>query len=391
MQKFLGRQQISTKRRTDITSLISAWCTENLRPVSIVADGGFIRLLNLIEPGYSVPSRTTIGASIRREYAELLQSLVRLLDVVDGLAVTTDLWSSSMNIAYATYTGHFIDPEWHLCTVVLDNSTFPDRHTAANIAEFTKSVLSDLKVDQRSKLIAVVSDQATNMVAAFNLLREDDLHLFTVACACHSLQTAIRHALDTPATSKLLGQCRCLVGHFNHSNVATNALCERQKAEGVRQPLRPVAEVTTRWNSTHDTLCRLWKLRSHITAVLEDITVMKAADQPLNLSSAQWKLVKCAADMLEPFRGVTNDLSSSKKVTISTVLPVMFGLVGKCAQAEDDSAFIFTLKERLASNLSTKFHLASIPPDSCEAIAAAHNPRFKGLMFPVGGRPGGYF
>ena len=49
MQKFLGRQQISTKRRVDKTVLISTWCTENLRPVSIVGDSGVVRLLNYIE------------------------------------------------------------------------------------------------------------------------------------------------------------------------------------------------------------------------------------------------------------------------------------------------------------------------------------------------------
>ena len=134
-----------------------------------------------------------------------------MLDAVDGISVTTDLWSSSMNLAYATFTGHMIDDDWTLRSVCLDNPSFPDRHTAENIASFTKCVLKDVCVE-RSKLVAVVSDQAANMVAAWKILKSTHPDLYAVACIYHRLQTAIRHALELTAVSKLLGSCRSWLG-----------------------------------------------------------------------------------------------------------------------------------------------------------------------------------
>ena len=40
--------------------------------------------------------------------------LIMLLQQVDRLVITTDLLSASANVAYATYTGHFIDSHWQL-------------------------------------------------------------------------------------------------------------------------------------------------------------------------------------------------------------------------------------------------------------------------------------
>ena len=112
---------------------------------------------------------------------------------------------------------------------------------------------------------------------------------------------------------------------------------------------------------------------------MNDITVRKAADQSMNLSAAQWKHVEAMAETLEPFRDATNDLSSSRKVTISTVLPMMLGLVGECAEQEDDTAFLATFKSNLAQHIREKFCLQYIQSDSCEAVAAALDPRFKDL------------
>ena len=380
MQRFLGRQTITDKRKNEITALIACWCTGSLRPLSIVGDSGFVKLLKLLEPGYKVPTRNTMAAVIRKDYEDLRKALLLVLDAVDGISVTTDLWSSSMNLAYATFTGHMIDDDWTLRAVCLDNPSFPDRHTAENIASFTKSVLKDLCVE-RSKLVAVVSDQAANMVAAWKILKSTHPDLYAVACVCHRLQTAIRHALELTAVSKLLGSCRRLVGHFNHSNVATHALKQQQVKEGVRFPLGVASEVATRWNSTHAMLARLNQLRLPITYVMNDITVTKTVDQSMNLTASQWKHVAALATTLEPFRDATNDLSSSKQVTVSTVLPIMLGLVGECESQDDDTAFLANFKALLAQKIQEKFDLCNIQPYSCEAIASALDPRFKSLAF----------
>ena len=67
---------------------------------------------------------------------------------------------------------------------------------------------------------------------------------------------------------------------------------EQQQKEGARNPLTVITEdIATRWNSTYDMLVRLSNMRVPLTAMMNEITVTKASDQSIYLSSAQWKLV----------------------------------------------------------------------------------------------------
>ena len=76
MRRFLGHQIIPDKRKNTITSLIASWCTGSLRPLSIVGDPGFVELMKFVEPGYTVPSRNTVGAVVRKDYEELRKALL---------------------------------------------------------------------------------------------------------------------------------------------------------------------------------------------------------------------------------------------------------------------------------------------------------------------------
>ena len=71
---------------------------------------------------------------------------------------------------------------------------------------------------------------------------------------------------------------------------------------------------------------RLHKLRFPINIVFSDPTVSKASDQALNLSATQWDQVKSLSDLLKPFRAATESFSSAKDVSVSTILPLVFGL-----------------------------------------------------------------
>ena len=54
-----------------------------------------------------------------------------------GVALTTDIWTST---AYMTVTLHYIDPNSVMQAFVLETFSFPERHTAVNIAEKLKEL-----------------------------------------------------------------------------------------------------------------------------------------------------------------------------------------------------------------------------------------------------------
>ena len=141
--------------------------------------------------------------------------------------MTFDYSSSARNVSYGTYTGHFIDSAWVLLTVVLDTPEFSCWHTAVNICTAVQDVLQCCKVEL-GQLSGVVTDEVANMVAATRLLKTQEIapHLYAVVCACHRLQTAIRHCMN------LSSESRRLVGHFRHSDISSEALRQRQTQEG---------------------------------------------------------------------------------------------------------------------------------------------------------------
>lgn len=67
-----------------------------------------------------------------------------------------------------------------------------ERHTAENLAIHLGNTFNEWEVN--SKVIAVVTDNARNIVNAISLI-SSDTNISTVLCAAHSLQLAINHSL----------------------------------------------------------------------------------------------------------------------------------------------------------------------------------------------------
>ena len=96
------------------------------------------------------------------------------------------------------------------------------------------------------KVVAVVCDNAANMVLASQFLEDwDDL-----PCFGHTLQLAVKAGLDLAIISRLTAVCRKIVGHCKHSVVAMGILREKQQSTNIAQHVL-IQDVATRWNSTY--------------------------------------------------------------------------------------------------------------------------------------------
>ena len=98
----------------------------------------------------------------------------------------------------------------------------------------------------------------------------DDLDWESLVCACHRLQNAVKTALTNSGSllDKLFAKSRKVVGHFHHSNLATEALLKEQREAGISRPKKLEQDVPTRWNSSFYMLQRLVELRTHVSNVL---------------------------------------------------------------------------------------------------------------------------
>jgi len=72
---------------------------------------------------------------------------------------------------------------------------------------------------------------------------------------------------------------------------------------------------------------RLLKLRLPISAVLADNTVTRRDNRNLDLQPSSWDLLEQLKTVLYPFEVATTYLSSEYNVSVSTMLPVVHGII----------------------------------------------------------------
>ena len=115
---------------------------DSTRPLSIVADPAFVRLLSFLEPEYKVPSRTLLASLLAKRHHRAKEEMNCILreQATAGVALTTDGWTWCATQSFMTHTVHFLDPEWVLRSGVLETVRFEGRHTAENLAAFSRDV-----------------------------------------------------------------------------------------------------------------------------------------------------------------------------------------------------------------------------------------------------------
>ena len=207
---------------------------------------------------------------------------------------------------------------------------------------------------------------------------KSDLQWDSVVCACHKLQNAIKTALSRtgPLLEDIFAKCRKVVGHFKHSNLATEALLKEQRDFGIARPKKLIQDVATRWNSSYNMLQRLVDLRSPVTAVLSKEKGSKLLLAPKDRAVAE-SLLSILSDL-----EVVTAMLSGEQYPLSQVLPIIHGVVNDTLlDNDDDLLLVVRVKDMLKEQLNNRFRMASLEADNLSVIAAALDPRFRNLPF----------
>ena len=201
-------------------------------------------------------------------------------------------------------------------------------------------------------------------------------------CSAHCLQLCLKSGLNINSIDRLLGASQKLVSHFRHSVVASEALKKKQQQMDVNGR-KLVKACVTRWNLSYEMLDHLLKLRWPVTAVLSDEEVTKRSDHSLDLKSEQWKLAEDLVKILEPFNIATTFLSYEENVSISSVFPILHGLIDQLKPSIDpaDSTAICQFKEKVSQEIKRRWELDSIDITSPLLLTSAIDPRFRQLTF----------
>lgn len=392
---FMGRR-CDNERANKITELIAQMICRDLRPLKTVTDHGFRDLMSFIEPNFVMPSRTHITDMIKAQYLSAKQKVRSVIVNCRNVALTTDSWTSCRNQSYVTVTAHFVsatplkqlmdkndknEKPMILKSVVLETREMDEKHTSENLAMRLIEVTEEYDIS-KPNVCAVVHDNAANMLRMHKVLVDQDCNTWEhVPCAAHTLQLAVRTGLKIAAVDELLSSCRRLVAHFRHSARASAALRKEQIAQ--KAPEHELLQaVATRWNSELKMLQRLAEQRWVIVKILatKEVTPDRA-HRNLDLSTEQWDLMSGLIQVLLQLQVATTVFSADKLVSISCVLPVMYGLVGNLKYDEHDHETVVQVKAAIRDDIIKRMKLNDLDLSSALVVSTAVDPRFKTMTY----------
>ena len=376
IDEFVLKTTCSTTRARKITQLLVDMVAIDARPIAIVEGTGFKRLVNYLEPGYKVPSAVHIASCLHERYSQVKGVIIKHLQNVSHIALTSDIWTSLATQSYISATAHFITSEWELNSCVLQTLHFPDSHTGVHISEKLKEICSNFSVSD-DKVVAVVHDQGSNMQASLRILN-DESEWASVNCAAHMLQLCVNEGLQIPSIAALLAAGRKLVGHFKHSSKATAALAQKQKQ--MNMPVKKlIQDCPTRWNSSYYMLERILEVRWPISAVLGNESITKKTDRYLDFKSEQWTLAADLLPSLQKIEIATVYFSEEEKISLSTVLPIVFGLADDLQPSPEDSVVVQSFKRAVKTSIVKRWNVEEV--SSILFISTALDPRFKLIKY----------
>ena len=350
------------------TKFLAEMIAVDLQPYAIVENEGFRRYSNHLEPRYSLLSRRLLSEQIIPDiYTKVKDKLTASLSNAGKISFTTDTWTEPCTTrSFIGMSGHWIDADWQQKFAILSCEEFTGKHSGERIAAKFVSVLECWGIN-KPMIRTVMRDNATNMVKAFR-----DAEIPSVGCTLHTLQLAIHDCiLDQRAVSDALAACRRLVGHFKHSSAASHRLTELQK-ELHCDVLRPVQDVSTRWNSTYYMIQRLLAIKRSLSVYCTETDPDKA------LTANTWVLMENVCHLLAPLEKLTRDFSAYD-ARLSAVIPGILGLK-LTLQADKRDVGVKTMKSGLLGALDERFE--PLLANTCATIATAVDPHFKLRFFP---------
>jgi len=366
-------------------------------PPSMLEQRGFRRFMNVVAHKWKPCSARYIKSQvIPCLYASVKGKVQALLNEIDQLSVTIDIWCDRRGKAFLGITGHFIDIDFKGHAVLLKFVRLKGPHTGENIRNVTKDILEELGISR--KIYRVITDNASNMIKAYkfgitvndqsdseNLSQPlsqstessesytehesndesdtesewtfldaiDDLAdrsngseetNVRLSCFAHSLQLAIRDGLNKIAyLSKTFAKCKTLSKKSHKSSKIADLLEDVEK--------RINRSNKTRWSSEYYLIQSILRLGKK---TVQDI-INALGDDTLSFNNTDFSVLEEAVDVLEPFAEITSVCQSETAATVSMVVPAIVHILSHLKQMKSKVSLLKNLVNQLEQSINSRF------------------------------------
>jgi hypothetical protein len=247
---------------------------------------------------------------------------------LQNFSITLDIWTSPSQDPFLCVTLHFIDQKWELKSQVLAFRFIPGKHTGRNMALVLEEILKEYLIEKR--ILTVTMDNASNNDTLLEeliekgIIRDADHH---IRCFSHIVNLAAQDCIYE-FSDKLIN-LRAIVTAIRYSPQKLERLKAKCSSLLVN-PLKPILDVKTRWNSTYHMIARALELKQPLTLLIDELC--RENTDFHSLDNFDWDFFQELSVFLKPFKYVTERIGGQQYATFNTVLPFYNFLMDHCEE-----------------------------------------------------------
>ncbi|XP_067420480.1 zinc finger BED domain-containing protein 4 [Emydura macquarii macquarii] len=372
-EKFCDSHPVAKK----ITSLVAEMIALDLQPYSFVDNIGFNRLLEYLQPQYSLPSPSYFSrTAIPEMYDNVKQIIISQLKEAESGVIhfTSGIWMSNQTREYLTLTAHWVTFEssfrpqcedYH-CSALLNVSQIDCDYNGISIQK-------QLEYWWEAWITSIglqIGITVTDNQSIGKTLNESDHS--SVQCFGQTVNLIVNEAIKSQRmVQTLLSIARKICERVHRSAKAKEKLAELQKEYELPQH-QLIQDVPSKWNTSFHMLERLIEQKRAIDEMSIECSFREL------ISCDQWEVMQSVCHALKPFEAASREMSTHMS-TLSQVIPMIHILNRKIEMLFEETMGIDTmlksLKEAMVSRLSSTLH------DPRYIFATLLDPRYKTSLF----------
>lgn len=372
-EKFDEQHPVAKK----MTKLIAEMLALDLQPSAMVENAGLNRLLEFLQPQYSLPpSSYFTSTAIPDMYEKVKDVVLTHLKEAEGGVVhfTTSIWVSSQTREYLTLTAHWATYESSVrpqgqdfhCSALLSVSQIDCDHDMHDIPKQLEYLWDSWITSSGLKKGFTVTDNNT----IGNTL-EDHGHV-TMQCFGHTIDLIVSEAIKSQRmVQNLLSIARKICERVHRSAKAKEKLAELQRVHQLPEN-QLIQDIPSKWRTSFFMFERLVEQKQAIDEMSIECNFREM------ISCDQWEVMLSVCNALKPFEVACREMSN-RTATLGQVIPLIHILNRKIDLLFDETVGIDTmlmsLKEAMVSKMSAILH------DPRYTWATMLDPRYKTSLF----------
>lgn len=360
-----------------ITKLVAEMLALDLQPSAVVENVGLNRLLEYLQPQYSLPSSSYFTSTAIPEMYESVKEVVltHLKEAESGIIhFTTSIWVSSQTREYLTLTAHWVTFESRVrpqgqdfhCSALLGVCPIDCDYNMLSIQKQLEYLWDTWIVSSGLKLGFTVTDNQ----AIENVL-EDNAHTL-MNCFGHNIDLIVNEAIKSQRmVQSLLSIARKICERVHRSAKAKEKLAELQKAYNLPEN-QLIQDIPSKWKTSYFMLERLVEQKKAIDEMSLECNFREL------ISCDQWEVMQSVCNALKPFEVACREMSN-RTATLGQVIPLIHILNRKIDMLFDETMgidnMLKSLKEAMVTRMSPTLH------DPRYTWATMLDPRYKTSLF----------